>query len=230
MGMQTFNILRLNRKPSGPVIAYVKSDFEDADLKTLGSNLRHISRSEEYAVFTLADRTGRDLTFMGTGSGAASLLTGLFELLSPDLSAVVRIGACGGLNETKVGQIIVCNSSLCMDRVSSQLAGGKRALPDRELSTKIEQTMLGNGITVKTSSNVSVDAMYLFEPRLRQAEREGVSCWDLETATLLAFGEKFRVKAASVLEVVSDRSGNSMESYPPIRRLDYVRAVMDAAV
>jgi purine-nucleoside phosphorylase len=140
----------------------------------------------------------------------------------------VRIGACGGLNETRIGEIIVCNSTFCMDRVSSTLAGAPEVLPDRDLSVSIRKSLLNNGIEARVASNVSVDAMYLFEASVDQAERNHASCWDLETATVLAFGRKFRIKAASVLEVVSDRGNNSFLTYPPLRRVDYVKSILDA--
>ncbi len=229
--IQTFNILRLTSKPTGPLITYVKSDFEETALKSLGHQVSYLSRSGEYSVFTLTHESkGLNLTFMATGSGSASLLTGLFEVASSNLSAIVRIGACGGLNDTEVGEIISCESSLCNDRVSSALTSSSRASGDGELITQINHKLREDQIFTRVARNVSVDAMYLFEKDVNRAEKNGASCWDLETATLFAFGERFNIKAASILEVVSDRSGHSSQSYPPLNRLDYVRSVMEALV
>lgn len=227
MDVQSFNLLGLKSKPQGTVITYVKSDFRESDLKQLGDNPRTTNHSEEYSVFSLI-RNETDLTFMGTGSGSASLLSALFEVASSGLTRLVRIGACGGLNKTKVGEILVCDSTRCVDRISHILAGGPSAIPDVSLSTAIKTSIQTNRIEARFASNVSVDGMYLFETDLNDAEMAGVDCWDLETAAILSFSAKFGIKAASVLEVVSDRNGNSSESYPPLDRLDYVKAVMDA--
>jgi uridine phosphorylase len=226
MQVPCFNILRLKAKPLGPVVTYVKSDFDEEDLKRLGSDIRSLTDSEEYSIFSMT-RNGRNLTFMGTGSGSPSLLTALFEVYSSNISALVRIGACGGLNETRVGEIIVCNSTYCMDKVSSTLAGASETFPDSGLSADIVKSLLNDRVEARAASNVSVDAMYLFEANIDQAERDRVSCWDLETATVLAFGRKFRIRAASVLEVVSDRGNNSSLTYPPLRRLDHVKTILD---
>lgn len=226
MEVQGFNLLRLKGKPKGAVITYAKSDFEESVLRKLGNNPRTMNRSEEYSVFSLTCN-GRELTFMGTGSGSASLLSALYEVTSPDLTRLVRIGACGGLNQTKVGEILVCDSALCVDRISHVLAGGARALPDVGLSTAIKDSIHTSRIKARPASNVSVDGMYLFETDVDEAEMAGADCWDLETAAVLSFSMKFGIRAASVLEVVSDRNGNSSESYPPLHRLDYVKVVTD---
>lgn len=227
MELQSFNLLRLKAKPLGAVITYVKTDFEEQALKELGSNVRNLTSSEEYSIFSMT-HDGRNLTFVGTGSGGPSLLTALFEVLSPNLSALVRVGACGGLNQTKMGEIIVCNSTYCMDRVSSTLVGASETFPDADLSAAIGKSLVNNRVEARTASNVSVDAMYLFEANVDKAERNHASCWDLETATVLAFGKRFGIRAASVLEVVSDRCNNSSPTYPPLRRLDYVKSILYA--
>lgn len=226
MDIQTFNILRLERKPSGPLITYVKSDFDESALKKSCSNVRSLSRSDEYSVFSCSYRQ-YPLNFMATGSGSASLLTGLFEVYSSNLSAIVRVGACGGLNDTKVGEVVLSDLCICKDRVSSVLANSAQVLADEGLTNRIKSRLSHDHVAASVKHVVSVDAMYLFEEDIDNGEKNGACCWDLETATLLAFGRKFGVKAASMLEVVSDRRGRSSDSYPPIRRLDFVRSIME---
>lgn len=226
MDIQTFNILRLKRKPSGPLITYVKSDFDESALKSSVSNVRYLSESDEYSVFSCTYKQ-QELNFMATGSGSASLLTGLFEVLSSNLPAIVRIGACGGLNDAKVGEVVVSDLCVCKDKVSSVLAKDTHVLADEALTDQIKSRLSYDHIAATAHHVVSVDAMYLFEEDIEGAEKDDVYCWDLETATLLAFGKRFGIKTASLLEVVSDRSGHSCDSYPPIRRLDFVRSVME---
>jgi purine-nucleoside phosphorylase len=141
---------------------------------------------------------------------------------------MIRIGACGGLGAASTNEIVVPKTAFCVDAVSSALAGAPRVEANAELTSRITETLGHDGIDVVRSDVVSVDAMYLFEKDIMREEGEGARCWDLETATLLAFGKKFGIKAASVLGVVSDTRGNSLRSYPPIRRLDFVKSIFKA--
>ena len=226
MDIQTFNILRLKSKPSGPMITYVKSDFEESALKKSVSDVRYLSESDEYSVFSCTYKQ-QELNFMATGSGSASLLTGLFEVLSSNLPAIVRIGACGGLNDAKVGEVVLADLCICKDNVSSVLAKNPQVMADKGLTDQIKSRLGYDHIAATVHHVVSVDAMYLFEEEIARAEKDNAYCWDLETATLLAFGKRFGIKTTSLLEVVSDRREHSSDSYPPIRRLDFVRSVME---
>ncbi|HXY82079.1 MAG TPA: hypothetical protein VEH56_00050 [Candidatus Saccharimonadales bacterium] len=225
MEPRTFNILRLKRKLSGPLITYVKSDFDEAALTQLVQNPCRLSESGEYSVFSCLHE-GKEINFMGTGSGPASLLTGLFEVLSSNLSTMVRIGACGGLNETGLGEIIISDKSTCMDKISFLLAKDEQVLADPKLVHQISNTFRNDGISARIDHVASVDAMYMFEAELDRAEKNGARCWDLETSTLLAFGKRFGIRAVSILEVVSDKNGVASETYPPIQHLRFVRSII----
>jgi uridine phosphorylase len=225
---RVFNILRLKSRIVGPLIVFVKSDFQEKDLKKSLKNIHDFSKSNEYSVFSGTYRHDV-INFLGTGSGPASLLTALYELRASDLECMIRIGACGGLGAASTNEIVVPKTAFCVDAVSSALVGAPRVEADAELTSRIKETLGHDGIEVVRSDAVSVDAMYLFEKNITKAEGQGARCWDLETATLLAFGKKFGIKAASVLEVVSDNRGNSLRSYPPIRRLDFVKSIFQAS-
>jgi uridine phosphorylase len=224
---KVFNILRLKSRIVGPLIVFVKCDFQEKALKKFLKNIHNFSKSNEYSVFC-GTYQHKVINFLGTGSGAASLLSALYELIGSDLECMIRIGACGGLNAASTIEIVVPKTAFCVDAVSSVLAGAPRVEADAELTGRIKQTLGHDGIEVVCGDVVSVDAMYLFEKNIIRAEGEGARCWDLETATLLAFGKKFGIKAASVLEIVSDNRGNSLRSYPPIRRLDFVKSIFKA--
>jgi uridine phosphorylase len=223
--LRTFNILRLKRKLSGPLITYVKSDFDETALTQLVQNPSWLSESGEYSVFSCFYED-KEINFMGTGSGPASLLTGLFEVLSSNLSTIVRIGACGGLNETKLGEIIISDKSTCMDKVSLMLAKDAEVLADPKLTHQISNGFRNDGILARIGHVASVDAMYMFEAEIDSAAKNGARCWDLETSTLLAFGKRFGIKAVSILEVVSDKNGAVSETYPPIQHLGFVRSTI----
>jgi uridine phosphorylase len=224
---RVFDLLRLKSKPIGPLIVFVKSDFHEKDLRKLLRNTRVLNHSDEYSVFSGTYRHSV-VNFLATGSGPASLLTGLYEVASSDLECMVRVGASGGLGAARVNEIVVSKSCFCADSVSSTLAAESMVTADAALIDRITKGFSRGGIRAACNDVASVDAMYLFDENVKKAEGEGARCWDLETATLLAFGKRFGIRAAAVLGVVSDSKGNSLRSYPPIRRLDFIRSVLKA--
>lgn len=225
--LDRFNILRLKSQPTGPLITFVRCDFDEKDLVKLVTSLRYFSESYEYSLFS--GTYGRQtVNFLGTGSGPASLLTALYELMPSKIESLVRIGASGGLNGARTQEVVNVRTALCMDAVSSTLARTKRVAANSILTNRISEALSSDRVKSALESAVSVDAMYLFEKNIDRAETQGAYCWDLETATTLAFGRKFDVRAASVLYVVSDRAGNTIRSYPPIRKLRFVSSVLEA--
>ena len=222
-----FNILRLKSQPAGPLITFVKSDFDEKDLAKLLNDVRYLSKSNEYSLFsgTFGQKT---VNFLGTGSGSASLLTALFEIIASRIDCLVRIGACGGLREARIRDVVNVKTALCMDSVSTTLARAKRVNANSMLINRINEALSRDRVKSVLEGAVSVDAMYLFERNIDRAETQGAYCWDLETATTLAFGKKSHVKSSSILLVVSDSDGNSIRSYPPIRNLRFVSSILEA--
>lgn len=225
--LDRFNILRLKSQPTGPLITFVRCDFDERDLVKLVKDIRDLSESNEYSLFsgTYGQKT---VNFLGTGSGPASLLTALYELIPSKIECLVRIGASGGLNGARIQEVVNVRTVFCMDAVSSTLARTTRVAANSILANRISQALSSDRVKSALESAVSVDAMYLFEKNIHRAENHGAYCWDLETATTLAFGGKFDIKTASVLYVVSDRAGKTIRSYPPIRKLRFVSSVLKA--
>lgn len=222
-----FNLLRLKSKPTGALITFVKSDFDEKNLEKLVRDVRYLSESNEYSLFC-GTYMRKNVNFLGTGSGPASLLTALYELVPSKIQSLVRIGASGGLGGTRIQTVVNVRTAICMDAVSSTLTRTQQVFPDVTLAKRISETLSKNRIKSMFESAVSVDAMYLFEQKIDRAETQGAYCWDLETATTLAFGRKFNVRAASVLYIVSDKAGKTIRSYPPIRNLRFVSSVLEA--
>ena len=69
-----FNLLRLKSQPVGPIITFVRCDFDEKDLAKRLEDVRYLSDSNEYSFFS-GTFGGRIVSFLGTGSGPASLLT-----------------------------------------------------------------------------------------------------------------------------------------------------------
>jgi len=226
-GPDKFDLLRLKSQPIGPIITFVKSDFEEKNLVRLVENVHFLSVSNEYSFFSGV--YGRKVVnFIGTGSGSASLLTALYELIPSRIECLIRIGASGGLKGARIYDVVNVKTAFCMDVVSKTLSRAKRVNATPKIVNHINDMLARDKIASVIENAVSVDAMYLFEKEIRRAETQGAYCWDLETATTLAFGKKFDVKSASVLQVVSDKHGSAIRSYPPIRKLNFVLSVLNA--
>ena len=222
-----FNLLRLKAQPTGAIITFVRSDFDESDVAKLVRNVRYLTESNEYSLFS-GTYGQRKVNFLSTGSGPASLLSALYELTPSKIGPIVRIGASGGLRGAHTQDVVIVRSAFCMDRVSYALAKTKRVIADSTLMNQLSESLRAGRTKCRVEKVVSVDAMYLFERNVRRAEAQGAYCWDLETATILAFGRMFKVRTASVLYVVSDRAGNAIRSYPPIRKLGLVSSVLKA--
>jgi uridine phosphorylase len=223
----SYNLLALDRDIEGPVVTYVRSDFRDGDLLNLCSKSRLLNKSYEYSVYS-ATYDGKEIVFLSTGSAAANVITALYEISHMNIGPLVRIGATGGRN-TEVNQVVLAEAALCKDQVSSILVRGRQKVrPSERLTDRIDESLQRNKIQFAKAVIGSVEAMYFFERELRRAEREGAYCWDLETASVLAFGRRYRIDAASVLLSVSGKNGTSVESYPPIQRFDFVSSVLEA--
>lgn len=225
--LDRFNILRLKSQPTGPLITFVRCDFVEKDLVKLLDGVRYLSKSNEYSLFS-GTYGQKKVNFLGTGSGPASLLTALYELTPSKIETLVRIGTSGGLNRARIQDVVNVRAALCMDTVSSTLAQTNRVGANSIIVDRIGKALSSDKVKSTPETAVSVDAMYLFEKNIDWAETQGAYCWDLETATTLAFGRKFNVKTASILQIVSDRVGNSIQSYPPIRKLRFVSSVLKA--
>jgi uridine phosphorylase len=167
---------------------------------------------------------------MVTGSGSSNILTALYEGRGKGLDTFVRLGACGSLGAPKMNYVIVADFALCMDKISKTLLHRTRVTADKGLTEGIVHALRRDGLIFTRGTVASVDAMYLFENNINRGKNLGACAWDLETAAVLAFGKRFGVKAASVLLVVSEDNGRSLASYPPIRRRDFVRCVLEALV
>jgi len=222
-----FNILRLRSQPKGALIAFVRCDFDEKALVRLLDGVRYLTNSDEYSLFS-GGYGQKIVNFLGTGSGPASLLTALYEIFPSKVRCLVRIGASGGLKGARVHDVVNVKTAFCMDAVSSSLVRTKRINANPILVNRINEALSRDRVESAVQSAVSVDAMYLFEKNIDQAEAQDAYCWDLESATTLGFGKRFGIKAASVLQVVSDRDGNAIRSYPPIRNLKFVSSVLEA--
>ena len=224
-----YDLLRLRGELSTPVITYVRSDFKDGDVLKGCSQVRSLNNSLEYPVFSTNYNHHR-MTFMVTGSGSSNILTALYEGRGRGLDTLVRLGACGSLGAPKTNEVVVADFALCMDKISRTLLNRTRITADKGLTERIVHALQREGLTFTRGTVASVDAMYLFENNVNRGKNLGACAWDLETAAVLAFGKRFGVKAASVLLAVSEENGRSLASYPPIRRRDFVRCVLDALV
>jgi uridine phosphorylase len=217
---QNFGLLKLKRDLSGHLVTYVRTDLNPKIIDGIVPVTSIINRSAEYPI--LGCEGG--VSFLETGSGAPSVLTALYECSTFPIASIVRVGACGGLNGVEVGQLVLVESSLCMDAVSKKLCKTRVVGSDGSLVSDFSQKLSSAGFDCVVGSCASINSMYMFEADIEKARRMGATCWDLETATVLAFGKRFRIPAAAVLYTVSN--GGDNPDYPPLPHTEFVKAVV----
>jgi uridine phosphorylase len=220
-----YNLLALDERIEGPVVTYARSDFRDQDILGLCEKHRLLNKSYEYAVYSCF-LGGKEVVLLATGSAAANLITALYELSQMEVSALVRMGATGGQNG-EVNKVIVAKEALCRDEVSKVLTKRKgQVRPNKQLVNKLEASLNRDKIPFENALVASVEAMYFFEKEVQKADADGAHYWDLETASVLAFGKRYRIPAASILLSVAGKGNETIETYPPIERLDFVESVL----
>jgi uridine phosphorylase len=221
----SYNLLVLKKKVKGPILTFVKTDFRDQDILGLCDNYSLANQSLEYSVYSCISR-GKEFVLVTTGSAAANLITALYELSNQRISALIRVGATGG-RTVNINEVVVAKESLCRDAVSKQLTSGKdKVHPNRQLTDKIIAGLNRDEIPHVNATVASIDAMYFFEKEVKRAEMTGAAYWDLETATVLAFGHRYRIPAASILLSVTGRHNAKIKTYPPIERIDFVKSIL----
>jgi uridine phosphorylase len=145
---------------------------------------------------------GHALTIQATGVGGASAAAVLGELAGHGARRAVRIGRCAALaHGPEAGRRVVAIEALGADGVSMSL-DATRPRPDAALTASlgaIEEALCG----VVASSDLPAAAQ---GRRAAEWERDGAAAVDLETAALLALGERLELSVAAVLVVTESES------------------------
>lgn len=163
---------------------------------------------------------GELLTIQSTGMGGPSAAIVLSELADLGVTRAIRVGTCGALDgDLALGDLVVAREALAADGTSRALGAGERVAADADLTAR-----LGESVLV-----ASADLFYAREPADEDAWRAaGAVASDLETAALLAVGERRDVAVASVLVVVATPSSDELledeELEPAAKRAGHAAA------
>jgi uridine phosphorylase len=153
---------------------------------------------------------GAPLTIQSTGMGGPSAAIVIAELADLGARRIVRVGTCGGLDDSlALGELLVASEAVCEDGTSRALQPAARVAPDGDLLAR-----LGDVGPVRVGPVVSSDLFYDTAPGTEERWRDdGMLAVEMETATLFALAARRRLRAAAVL-IVTDLL------FPSRRRID----------
>jgi hypothetical protein len=138
---------------------------------------------------------GHELTIQSTGMGGPSATVVLHDLAELGLRRAVRIGTCTSLGRFGAGELICVSEA--------RAAGGGDVRPDQALAASLRLALPGS----EDAPVASLDALH----RHLEAVPVPGDVADLQTAALLAAGEKLDLAVAAVLIVAETRDGASLD-------------------
>ncbi len=132
---------------------------------------------------------GDELTIQATGMGGPSAAIVLADLAELGMKRAVRVGTCVAVDpECEAGELLVAGEAR---------GAGETALPDRDLSARLERELAGD-------ARVTTIASFYGAPE--EALPVEVTAADLQTATVLARARALGIAAAGVL-IVEETAG-----------------------
>jgi len=145
---------------------------------------------------------GQALTIQSTGMGGPSAAIVITELALLGATTLLRVGTCGGLDESlSLGELLVVTEALSDDGTSRALGSGERVPGDPEL---VDRLVSAAGPAAARGPVVTTD---LFYDGAEGAERTwlaaGALAVEMETATLFTLAARRGLRAGCVL-IVSD--------------------------
>jgi uridine phosphorylase len=159
--------------------------------------------------YTGRDAGGRELTVQASGIGGPSAAAVLVDLADHGARSVLRLGRCAALSDALApGDAVVVTCALGSDGISREL-GVARARPDPSL-TQAAVAAIGGRMATVVSSDLAAIAVATGPPA--PGTLDGAAALDLETAAVLAVGDRLGLAAAAVLVVADeadDRAGGA---------------------
>jgi purine-nucleoside phosphorylase len=190
--------------PGDPLRArYVAERFlDDAVLVTAVRNM-------EGYTGTFRDRR---VSVMGTGMGLPSLLIYATELIREyDVTALIRIGSCGGIHpDLSVRDIVIAAGASTDSNANRVRFGGFdfAAVADFGLTRLLVEVAEEREAAVRVGTVLSTDLFYHPQPELHAlARRMGILAVEMEAAGLYAVAAEHGVRAAAIM-TVSDIIGS----------------------
>jgi DeoD family purine-nucleoside phosphorylase len=145
---------------------------------------------------------GRALTIQSTGMGGPSAAIVIAELAELGATTLLRVGTCGGLDESlSLGDLLVVTEALSDDGTSRALGSGDRVPADPELMGRL---ITAAGPAAPRGPVVTTDLFYDGAEGAEQAWlAAGALAVEMETAVLFALAARRGLRAGCAL-IVSD--------------------------
>ena len=194
----------------------------DAIAKTW-DEAKFIAFNREFRTFS-GRYSGVDITACSTGIGGPSAAIALEELASLGAKTFIRIGTCGAVNpKINCGDLIICTGAMRQDGTSEDYIDiSYPALADYKVvealieACRRHRKIFHVGISCTTASFHCGQArsgfndftQSKFENKIKDLQRAGVLCFEMEAATILTLAGLYNLRAGAVFAVVADRNKN----------------------
>jgi purine-nucleoside phosphorylase len=149
---------------------------------------------------------GDELTIQSTGMGGPSAAIVLSDLVDLGVRRAVRVGTCAALDPMiGPGELLAVTEAKPEGGSAGSfgVAAGESALPDPELSARLERELAPGGRAAKVAS---FDVM----PPSLETSLADVIAADLQTATVLACGSSLGIAVTTVLIVAETAAGEQV--------------------
>ena len=147
-----------------------------------------------------------------TGSGAPNVSAIMEELIALGGKYFINTGTAGGLKKTGT---ILCTKALMDEGVSHHYVNVKEnpySHPDKELTKRLEQTLIKNKIEYNKGPSWTTDAPYMeTKAEFEKYRKEGIYTVEMEASAMFTIGKKRKAKVASIF-VISDVLFHKSES------------------
>ena len=203
---------RLNAiTPAAPDVIVVgdpRRSFLLAQELTESPKMSHLARG--LWGYTGGAPSGRPVTIQSTGIGGPSAAAVISDLAAEGVRRIVRLGTCvATVADLEPGSVVLVESVLGLDGVSSRMGVAGEILPDPDLTTLLE----GLGRFGRISSH---DLLARNDRSGTQLAREDgpdepLLARDLQTAATFAVAADLSIAAAALLIVSEDKKGVRLE-------------------
>ena len=190
---------------------YLKKDYKKAPKKYIfiyyPKILNYFKRKYKpkriklYRLITIYQYKDVGVVYM-TGIGSPHAVTVMEELIALGGKEFLNIGVAGGLKDFG---IFLCEKAIRDEGTSSHyLSHRKFAYPDKELTKRLEKSLIKNKISFLKAASWTIDAPYReTKAEIQKYRKEGIATVEMEASALFVLAQVRKVKIASAF-VVSD--------------------------
>jgi uridine phosphorylase len=218
-------------RPTAPIATDVLLPSDPALALTLAQRLlvkpRMINHSHGLWGYSGATAEGRELTIQATGIGGPSAVVVVTELAAHGARRAVRIGGCVALGTgLGRGDLVVAGAAMGVDGASAALSE-RAPEPNPALTAALADTAPARPVTVVSSDLVHDPHRAERHARWRDA---GAAVVDLETAAVLAAGNRLGLACAAALVVVAETADDGWDEEAAERGLLHLGAAAAEAL